>query len=577
MRCFRPVFADLVWEYSRSPFITVIICLRWLQFIYVFFLLGVVYSAFDPTFTCVSYLASQSGQPDLDSNTETATTAFYFLFIFSSCFAASRAHSRIWVGPALLFSFIYLGLSAGTQLPSCSTLISQNVGDPSGIVAVILHVLDISYTLLMIIALLWLCAEDPLALISGVDKDGFDFRVRAFLTQNYVKSEEMTWMTRVRFGFFVAPIRHIVASILAVAFCLTGTIIAGIVARIFREKQIDFFNSLVDVFNDVLVAYNNVIVDIDKFPPAVQDLCVAAGAFLNIAQDGIENWGYPFIIALCDALWAISVGAAIACIIVAASLSAAFAAIYDDHVAISKAAFASSSAGTGVGGETTTALIEKEPVDESEASALPLKSWARYCCGTRTQAFLADGNTINIGGGAFSYLHAASYTSLYLLNIFTVWGLTTVVFTIVIFYFTSNATMRSGVSTLVGFVMSLLWNRFSLFLYTRNVADRNKARDGYFLVLLDFVLSATTGVATGVTAGVVRFVLGILHLLFKMTLLNKPILPYRFATYDSGFVAHAGMMKAAWAWALDPESSPRQAQGHAAPESSPTETLHSPF
>lgn len=575
MRCFRPVFADLVWEHSRSPLILVIICLRWLQFIYVYVLLGIVYSAFDPTFTCSSFLAAQSGQPEeLDTSKDTATSIFYFFFLFSSCFAASRAHTRVWVGPALLFSVIYLGLSAGTQLPACSTLISHNVGDPSGIVAVVLHVLDVFYTLVMMLALLWLCAEDPSALTSGVDADRFVFRVRAFLERNYVKSEEITWLTRVRFGFLIAPIRHIVAAILAVVFCLTGTIIAGIVARIFREKQIEFFNSLVDVFKGVLAAYNNVISDFDSLPPAAQELCNAAFSFLTVAQDGINDWGFPFIIALCDALWALSVGAAIACIVVATSLSAAFAAIYDDHVAISKSTFASASASG-----TTTSLIEKESNGDSDASAsaTPKKTWTSYFC-ARPQAFLDDGtSTINIGGPAFSYLHAASYTSLYLLNIFTVWALTTVVFTIVVFYFTSTATSSSGLRTLIGFIISYLWNRFSSFLYSRNVAVGNKARDGYLLVLLDFVLSATTGVATGVTAGVVRFALGILHLLFKMTMLNKPILPYRFATYDSGFVAHAGMMKAAWAWTLDPESSPKQdAQAHAS-QSSKSDAVHSPL
>ncbi len=140
----------------------------------------------------------------------------------------------------------------------------------------------------------------------------------------------------------------------------------------------------------------------------------------------------------------------------------------------------------------------------------------------------------------------------------TVWVLTTIVVSLTVFFFTSSATSALAFNTIFGLIGSLIWNRISGCIYARYVAEGNIARSGYAVIMVDFILSATTGIATGLTAGIVRFFLGIAHLLFCMTMLNKPILPQQFALFDSGFVAHAGMMKAAWAWELDTEASPRQ-------------------
>jgi hypothetical protein len=236
-----------------------------------------------------------------------------------------------------------------------------------------------------------------------------------------------------------------------------------------------------------------------------------------------------------------------------ASLSATFAAIYDDHVAISKSTFSAASPASTDG--SSVGLIDKGTGGERGDVARP-SCCSRFCA--PSQAFLADGTTINISGPSFSYLSAASYTALYLLNIMTVWVLTSIIASGVVFFCTSSATRAMAVRTIFGLISSLIWNRLSGWLYARNVAEGNVARSGYAVVMVDFVLSATTGVATGLTAGIVRFFLGIAHLLFCMTMLNKPILPRQFALLDSGFVAHAGMMKAAWAWELDTEASPRQ-------------------
>ena len=553
---FRPVFVDLVWEYNRSPLISLILCLRWLQFMYIFFLGGIIYELFDPSLTCSAVLAASRGESesDVDSSKDIATTVFFFMFILSSCFASSRAHSRAWTLPALLSSLVYLGLTAGTQLPACSTLISQNIGDPSGIVSVVLHVLDAFYTSVMIAALTWLCLEDPPALLSGIDREAYVFRVRDFLSRNYVKIEDLAWSTRARYGVFVAPMRHIVSTILALIFCVTATIVAGVASGIYKNQQIDLFQSLVSTFHECVNAYNSTQPIFDQLPTEAQELFHYAGTLLGKMEDGINDWGFPLITAVSDALWSLSAGAVIACVMIVASLSATFAAIYDDHVAISKVTFSAASSASPDG--TTVSLIQKGTGDQPGEAARPPSCCARFW--STSQAFLADGTTINIAGPSFSYMSAASYTALYLINIMTVWLLTTVIVGFVIFFFTSTATAALALNTIFALLVSVIWNRISACLYRRYVADGNVARSGYAVILIDFILSATTGIATGLSAGLVRFFLGIAHLLFCMTMLNKPILPRQFALYDSGFVAHAGMMKAAWAWELDPEALPRQ-------------------
>ena len=76
------------------------------------------------------------------------------------------------------------------------------------------------------------------------------------------------------------------------------------------------------------------------------------------------------------------------------------------------------------------------------------------------------------------------------------------------------------------------------------------------MLLMDTILTMTLGVAAGLTTGTARFAMGVVALVFRLTLLARPVLPGALATFDSGFVAYAGMTKAAWAARLHPGSQP---------------------
>ena len=141
------------------------------------------------------------------------------------------------------------------------------------------------------------------------------------------------------------------------------------------------------------------------------------------------------------------------------------------------------------------------------------------------------------------------------------WVLLTALFSGIVFAFYSSVTGPSTIVTVISASMTWLVNRLSVALFACFVARGNHIRRPRLLLLLDLVYTVTLGAAAGLTAGFVRFVFGVVWLRFKMTLLSRPIVPNAAATFDAGFLAHAGMMKASFAWRLDRGSRPTEPDG----------------
>ena len=145
-------------------------------------------------------------------------------------------------------------------------------------------------------------------------------------------------------------------------------------------------------------------------------------------------------------------------------------------------------------------------------------------------------------------------------SIVTVWVLLTCLFTGIIFavFISSTLLWTSTIVAAVVAAISLLVNRLSIALFSWCVARGNKVRHARLLLLLDLIYTATFGAFAGLTSGIARFVLGVVWLMLKMTLLSRPIVPNAVASWDAGFVAYGGMMKSAFAWRLDHGSSPTE-------------------
>lgn len=143
-------------------------------------------------------------------------------------------------------------------------------------------------------------------------------------------------------------------------------------------------------------------------------------------------------------------------------------------------------------------------------------------------------------------------------SIITSWVLLTALFGAVIFLFVSDLTHEWAMGLVYVFVGSWIYNKLLAFAFRSCVARGNSVLRPRVLLLADLIFSMTLGAAAGLTAGVVRFMFGMVALIFRLTLLARPILPGFLATYDSGFMSYAGMTKASWAGRLSPGSEPEE-------------------
>lgn len=585
-----PVFLDLVWEEHRSPLIASITVLRLFILVYVYLLLAFGYGLFNPLKTCADVRGAR-----IDSDADGATFFLYFFSTALAALASCHAQSRVWLTPALLCTATYAILVLVTQAPSCVALMSASVGDADGIVVVILAVFDIVFTLLALVSLVMLVLQDPGAAIgrpaSAIEASGGVSHVRSSVERARKvvalgSGAAAQWLATVYRGILVAPLRHHLAVILAVTFCLSTTIVCAILSTSSRQWQESAFDQFRIFYNTLAEAYNDAAVDRNDDNPVIGSLLGAAKNILDFAYDATMSFGLPAIQASCDVLWASSVAAIIACVLVVVSVSMSYAAMFADWARLAEQALPSeleplksTAARSDVEtGETLGAPLLEEPGEQSKRPSPPsagaTSPIARFvtACVSLAPVYCADGFTLNLTGGAFSYLNAASYAALYVMNLVTIWALVTLMFTTIVFYFTSNATRTYGITTAIVFVFNWVYAFCFSRLYACCIARGTRIFHPRALLTMDLFMTVTLGVASGVTSGLVRFVLGVVRLLVEMTMLNRPLVPPPFATLDSGFQAYGGMVMAAWAAEID--SSLRQQPLQAFHEP-PTQTYQS--
>ena len=198
-----------------------------------------------------------------------------------------------------------------TEVSPCFALMGAGGATPvtsaDGITTVVLSTLDFVYTSATLVALVSLVLEDPRAALSrepcAADARGSTSRIRAAVERSRMiealgGSAAAQWLTDVRRGMLVAPLRHHLAVILAMAFCLTVTIVAAVLSGSSREWQVESWNAFVDVFNSMDDAYNNLAPTYDEMNSFEQQLFRTTGRFLDLVADAVNSWGLPALEAL---------------------------------------------------------------------------------------------------------------------------------------------------------------------------------------------------------------------------------------------------------------------------------------
>ena len=537
-----PVFVDLVWERHRSPLAAGLTVLRLLGFVYVQIISQYVDAG--------RYCADFAGKPMSDAQALTLDV-LQGASVLTSALAACTANSFLYVPIALVLGILYLGIAGSFEFVHCTSLMNVGTGDANAIATISTATIDLTFTVLTVFGLLIVSYDKLISYEPKISASA------AIATGVFGK---------VAYGMRIAPLRHHIAAALAFAFCLTATIALAIVGQQQADSVIyDYWDPFIRAWN-VLVDYWLAAIASDPqpdFPPEWQQLINMIPHFIQRGSEMIDTFGVAITVTILDALYSTVVGASISCVVVVISLSASYYVIGEDHAALD-AFFAARVQSTqravlnadGETEESTASGISEEllngDVDVSEAGT------QRQCC-RRPKLFLdGNGGTPDVSSDAFTYMSAFPYASLYAINIVTVWVLLTCLFTGIIFAFSSTLL---GFRTLVAAVTAALtwiFNKFSVAIFGRCVANGNRIRRPRLLLLLDLVHTVTIGAAAGLTAGFVRFLIGVVWLMFKMTLLSRPIIPNTIASYDAGFVAHAGMMKAAFAGKLDPHSHPRE-------------------
>ena len=75
---------------------------------------------------------------------------------------------------------------------------------------------------------------------------------------------------------------------------------------------------------------------------------------------------------------------------------------------------------------------------------------------------------------------------------------------------------------------------------------------------VDLTITSTVSVFVGPATGVARVFFSLVWALLACSVLAFPVLPGWAASFDGGFNAHGGMLKAVFSWVLDQENELRQ-------------------
>ena len=214
------------------------------------------------------------------------------------------------------------------------------------------------------------------------------------------------WLRRVWAGAQLAPMRHHIAALLALTFCLAVTIVISVMGPAWANMLInDIWKPFVNTFNEFSDALNDVNANINLYPALVQNLAQLATSIINSSADIINSYGILVLVILYNAVTAFYTAAAFSCAIVVLSMSASYAYIYDDFQRLDRALPKRLVAKDPMSGEP--GMVEQEPLIEKSGDK------DKGCCKGRPPTFLPGTETPDVASAAFSYMNASNYASLY--------------------------------------------------------------------------------------------------------------------------------------------------------------------
>lgn len=590
-----PVVVDLVWEEHRSPVIAAITVLHLLGFVYVTLVLK---SYVDSSRFCSDVV----GAP-LPPAATACVTVVQAALLVTAALAACKANSFAWVHAALAAGFAHLLLMGAVEYPHCTALMLHGVAEADAIGVVMTSTVDLAFTVVTVAALLLIeldawrrgaTAGAPVAQALADDDDSAASGGGG--AAGAPPPAAIAALAAVLHGARVAPLRHHIAAALACTFCLAATVLLGVTgARAADAINTDWWGAYVGEYNQLVAAY-----DASPLPPG-SPLADLLPIFLATAGRLLAAYGAPAAAAAAQLLRAAVVGAALSCVVVVASTAYSYAVIGEDYAVLDallarRAAVAAAvptsalplppqpsepspqpgDAEAGGGASPAPAAFEAavgggrdggdgRPAASTPAASLQLPQSPQPLhpavgLFVRPPLVLACGAP-DIASPRVSYFSAFSYASLYAVNLVTVWLLLACVGTAVVFAFISDALAAWVTWTVALGVLTWLGNAAIAAAFARCVASGNHVLHPRLLLLLDLGFSVSLGAVAGLTAGLARFFVGLLWLICRMTLLARPLVPPAAAGLDAGFVAHAGMLKAAFAWRLDPHSRPTEHSG----------------
>jgi hypothetical protein len=517
--CRWPVFVDLVFENHRSRTVGFLTALRPLLALFVGLGAGVV----SLPGSCVDALPTPP--PGVSAGSVIVFIAAYIL----AALASHRAHPRRLLAPALVVGVGYVAQQVATELPACARVAGSSIAS----VRVFLSVADLLFTVVNCACLAWLIAEDPRAALGAppLIHEAYVPRLPAALARldaavaaaggsavEPPKNSWSGWARDVARGALVAPLRHHLAITLTLVFVTWAPVGLSLLAASYAGTAAPKGSGL--------------------------DAVVAAAV---------------------DALLAATAGAWLAAAHVAAACAGSYAAVYRDArliVAARDAAAGGRDGGNGGGGAPDKPARPPPPSPSGGLFAKLTAAGPSPFVGGDAAAAL------DVGGPLFTYHAASTYIVVFVVTQLTAFALTAVLLAAAAFFLTSRATRAQAAEAGGAFLAAAFWVWLVRRAYARWVTAGPTVLRPRLLVFMDFWLATSFGAAAGLTSGVARFVVGVAHVLTRLTVLSRPIVPAQYAYYDGGFLAYGGMLRAAFATALDEKNVPDDAPpppGAAAP------------
>lgn len=415
-----PVFVDLVWERHRSPLVAALTTLRFLGFIY---LTLVVNNLVDASKYCADYRGAS-----MPGSTQDSLAAALAVFVLSSALASCRANSSLWVPVAVVSGLAYLAVLGSQEFTHCVSLMQAGIGDTDGITVVATATIDLVFSVLTVVALVWWAHDEWMAHVAAAGAQPLPV---TDVAPPAPVPPPVGALGKVLHGLRVAPLRHHIAAALAFTFCLTATIAIAILGQQQADVVVtQWWNPFVEQFNELVALYDTL--PLPDAPGPYNTFYYFVPGFVDGAADIINSAGAYVTISILEALYSTVIGASIACVVAIASMSWSYHIICDDFVALDAWFTAHPGVVAEAAADPTVAAMARDasdraagllsPLSQAEAGAKADAGGARVepgapgpgCC-SRPNLFLdsALGGTPDVSSPAYTYFNAFTYASLY--------------------------------------------------------------------------------------------------------------------------------------------------------------------